>query len=292
MKSLETIEIETWENSIPEEVRNKAVHALENGKVLYFPKLAFPLNLHEQLFLSPEIIAPKSKNISYEIRRDRLAGAIYSGEDGLLLKEMIRRYALTSRQFLEKLIPHYSSSLIQAKTSFRPVEILGRKSSYRKDDTLLHVDSFPSNPTKGQRILRVFTNVNPNGKPRVWRLGEPFQDVVDKIAPRVSHPIWGTARLFHLLKITKDYRTAYDHYMLQIHDTMKGDAHYQKTVPQEEMHFPSGSSWVVYTDQVSHAAMSGQHLFEQTFHLPIRGLKNACTAPLKVLERFFNKNLI
>ena len=205
---------------------------------------------------------------------------------------MIKRYAQISRQFIEKLIPSYTPFLIQAKTSFRPVEIQGRKSSYRKDDTRLHVDSFPSNPTKGKRILRIFTNINPEGKPRVWRLGEPFEDVVEKMLPRVSSPIWGLAAINKLLGITKDYRTPYDHYMLQIHDTMKGDNNYQKTVSQCEVQFPPGSTWVVYTDQVSHAAMSGQHVLEQTFYLPVEGIKDAATHPLKVLEKKLKKSLI
>lgn len=292
MKSLEEFLIKAWEENISDAVQKKAVLALEEGKVLFFPKLPFALNDEEFQFLSPEKLGDK-KNISYDIRNDRLAGSLCEGEEAEKLKEMIRRYAVTSRKFLEKLIPEYKAHLIQGKTSFRPAEIFGRKNpSYRKDDTLLHVDSFPSNPTKGKRILRVFTNINQEGKPRVWRTGEPFQDVVKKIAPKASHPIPGVALLLKLLKITKDYRTLYDHYMLQIHDAMKGDGDYQSTVPQEEVRFPAGSSWIVYTDQVSHAAMSGQHVLEQTFHLPVVGLHNEATAPVRVLEKFFNKALV
>ena len=291
--SLEHFDIDTWEQSIPNNVQHKAIQSLENGFVLYMPSLRFHLNDNELPFLSPDIVDPKSKNISYDIRKDRLAGTLCSEKEAAELKAMIKRYALTSRQFLEKLIPHYTSSLVQGKTSFRPVEICGRKSSsYRKDDTLLHVDSFPSNPTKGQRILRVFTNINHQGKPRVWRLGEPFENVVEKMLPRVSSPIWGVASFLKLVGITKDYRTPYDHYMLQIHDTMKGDKNYQKTVSQCEVQFPPGSTWIVFTDQVSHAAMSGQHVLEQTFHLPVEGIKNVSTNPLRVLEKRLDKLLV
>lgn len=288
---LEHFEIQDWEQPISQSVQTKAIQSLENGQVLYFPSLPFVLHDNERPFLSPEIVDPKTKNISYDIRKDRLAGSIQSEKEAAELKAMIKRYATTSRHFLENLIPHYSPFLIQAKTSFRPVEISGRKSSYRKDDSLLHVDSFPSSPTKGQRILRVFTNINPEGEPRVWRLGEPFEDVVEKILPRASSPIWGVASFLQLVGITKDYRTEYDHYMLQIHDTMKGDNHYQKTVPQSEARFPPGSTWIVFTDQVSHAAMSGQHVLEQTFHLPVNGIKNTATNPLMVLEKRLNRQL-
>jgi hypothetical protein len=293
MKSLEKLLINSWEEKISREKQDSAINALENGLVLFFPALPFELSLEEKQFLNPAIVNPKTKNISYDIRSDKLSGSLCSGKEEQHLKGMVKRYATTCRHFIEKLLPHYTSSLIQARTSFRPVEISGRKNpSYRKDDTLLHVDSFPSSPTRGQRILRIFTNVNPDNKPRVWRVGEPFSDVVRKIHPKVSRPIPGMARLLQLLQITKAYRTPYDHYMLQIHDTMKGDAAYQRTVPQEEIHFPAGSSWMVYTDQVSHAALAGQHVFEQTFHLPVEAIKHQQTNPLRVLEKYLEKALI
>lgn len=293
MKNLEVFAIENWNNAISQDIKLKAVKALEKGKVLYFPNLVFQVQKDEIPLLSPDKVEPKTKNISYDIRNDRLAGTLFENHEADQLKEFMMRYAITTRNFLNELIPHYNAHLDQAKTSFRPVEIFGRKNpSYRKDDTRLHVDSFPSNPTKGNRILRVFSNVNPDNKPRVWRVGEPFENVAKKMIPRVSHPIFGVAQLLKLLKITKDYRTQYDHYMLQIHDAMKKDVDYQKTAPQEEIKFPTGSTWIVYTDQVSHAAMSGQHVLEQTFHLPVQGLNNPATAPLKVLERLLNKPLI
>lgn len=293
MKNLEALPIELWDEPISEELKNKAITALEGGKVLYFPALPFQIKTTERPFISPDKVDPKAKNISYDIRYDRLGGTLHTGQDADILKGMLKRYATTSRKFLEKIIPYYTSTLIQGRTSYRPVEIEGRKNpSYRKDDTRLHVDAFPSSPTKGQRILRVFTNINPNGKMRVWRLGESFQKVAEKFAPTVSTPFPGSAYLMQLLKITKDYRTLYDHYMLHIHDNMKGDVHYQQKADQEEFRFPAGSTWIVYTDQVSHAALSGQHVLEQTFYLPIEGIKIQSTAPLKVLEKLLNKQLV
>lgn len=290
---VETIDLESWEGPFSQETKDKAVGALEQGKVVYFPTLFFPINANERPLISDEKVDPKSKNISYDIKNDRLAGTLHAQEEIEILKGMIKRYAITSRKLLELLIPHYTAGLIQAKTSYRPVEIEGRvPASYRKDDTRLHVDSFPSNPTKGQRILRVFSNINPQGKPRVWRLGEPFEKVSQKFAPGVKAPLFGSSYLLQLLKITKDYRTLYDHYMMNMHDTMKGDMGYQKNAHQQEVRFPAGSSWMVYTDQASHAAMSGQHVLEQTFHLPVGALQNESTSPLRVLEKLLNKTLV
>ena len=56
-----------------------------------------------------------------------------------------------------------SPRITRARASFRPAEIAGRQTSWRKDDTRLHIDSFPASPVQGRRILRVFSNVNPLG---------------------------------------------------------------------------------------------------------------------------------
>jgi hypothetical protein len=292
MTLLKSFSIKQWDSSISQEEQTGAIRDLEEGKVLYFPNLSFLLETKEQKYLRPEIVAPKAKNISYNPQKDILGGTVFQGDEANHLKEMLRRYSALSLRFLEKILPHYTPYLSQGKTSFRPVEIEGRKTSYRKDDTRLHVDAFPSNPTKGCRILRVFTNINPDGKPRLWRLGEPLEKVFEQFLPKASSPIWGSASLLKLLRVTKDYRTPYDHYMLQIHDSMKGNEQYQKTVSQETVAFPPGSSWIVYTDQVSHAAMSGQHVLEQTFHMPLNSLKVESTAPLRAMERHLKKSLL
>jgi hypothetical protein len=291
-KRLETIDLESWHAPMAAALQQQVIKALEEGKVLYFPRLAFSLQPHEFSFLCPSKADPKSKNISYDLRSDKLGGMQCSNEEAQQLKEMIKRYSIASRKLLENLFPIYIPHLIQARTSLRPVEIAGRKTSFRKDDTLLHVDSFPATPSKGHRIMRIFTNINPEGKGRVWRLGEPFQDVVKTMALRTKQPLPGIRSLLKWLKITKDYRTLYDHYMLQIHDNMKADGHYQRQVSQEEVHFPPGSTWIVYTDQVSHAAMSGQHVLEQTFHLPPNAMQNPATTPLAELEKYFKQKLL
>lgn len=292
MEFLETINLESVDGTISKEMQQNAIKALEGGKVLFFPQLPFKLKQSELCFLSPTKVDPKSKNISYDIRTGKVGGTICQGEEAKLLNEMMHRYATQSRRLLENLFPSYIPHLIQARTSYRPVEASGRPQSYRKDDTRLHVDAFPATPTKGQRIMRVFTNVNPDGKPRVWRVGEPFPDLVDRMAPKINAPFPGLSYLLKALKITKDYRTLYDHYMLQMHDRMKGDLDYQKSVQQLEVKFPPGSTWIVYSDQVSHAAMSGQYLFEQTFHMPVNGLQDPSTAPLCVLEKFLKRPLV
>ena len=96
----------------------------------------------------------------------------------------------------------------------------------------------------------------------------------------------------HALHITKSRRSAYDHYMLQLHDRVKADADYQREAPQRAVDFAPGTTWVVYSDQVMHAAMGGQFMMEQTFYLESPALKNPASAPVAVLQRLLGRPLL
>jgi hypothetical protein len=95
-----------------------------------------------------------------------------------------------------------------------------------------------------------------------------------------------------MLGITKRRRSDYDHYMLRLHDRMKADLAYQSSAAQKPYEFPAGSSWIVFTDQVSHAAMSGQYALEQTFHLPVDAMQDPSQSPLRILERVVGRQLV
>jgi hypothetical protein len=197
-----------------------------------------------------------------------------------------------SQALVQHLLPSYMATLEKGRTSFRPLEIAGRPSSWRQDDSRLHVDSFPSSPTRGKRILRLFSNVNPIGEGRTWRLGEPFEQVARRYQSSLQGQPWGSSQVLEMLGITKGQRSAYDHYMLQLHDRMKADSAYQASAKQQTVVFEPGSSWLVYTDQVSHAAMGGRLAFEQTFYLPVAGMREPAKSPLRVLERLMGRELV
>lgn len=287
------LDLNCWSSNVAPEIQLQAIQALELGKVVCLPSLAFDLSEYEKPLLTPTICDKRRKNISYDLCADKIGRTNVKPEQVSILQKMMQRYAVCSRQLLNNLFPQYSTSVRQARTSYRPVEIAGRRAaSPRKDDTLLHVDSFPATPVSGERILRMFTNINPHGKSRVWRVGEPFDQVVQKFAPLVKKPLIGSAYLNQLFKITRGKRSLYDHYMLNMHNLMKSDPDYQLTVMQQELQLHPGSTWLVYTDQVSHAAIAGQYVLEQTFHLPVQALGNVDSAPLKVLEKFLSAALV
>ena len=91
--------------------------------------------------------------------------------------------------------------------------------------------------------------------------------------------------------MTKRLRSEYDHLMLQLHDRMKADEGYQRGGPQLTFEFPSGSTWVCFSDQTVHAAMAGQHMLEQTFHLPVARQYDVQASPLAILTRLAGRPL-
>jgi len=290
METLETLDIKSWHGPFPPEVVSRAADALETGRLLFAPQLPFELFERECRFLSPDILDGKSKNVSFRPDSGVLKGACCVGPERGELLAMLERYNERSFELLKGLCPDYVNFLQHGFTSFRPAQIANRTTSWRHDDTRLHVDAFPSRPMRGLRILRVFTNVSPQVS-RVWRVGENFEAAAANFLPAIKPPWRATAALLCWLRITKGRRTAYDHYMLGIHDRMKADDAYQSQVPQTQLAIPPGTTWACFTDSVSHAAMSGQFAFEQTFYLPLSAMKRPERSPLRVLERFLNRTL-
>jgi len=292
MSFLQEFDIRFWSQPCSESIRKRAINGLEHGLILFLPHLTFEVTEAESRFLSPIWSDGRSKNINLDGEKDLLKGARGSEPDLSELRGMIKRFAAQAKGLIQVLLPSYAPFLTQARTSFRPVQVEERPTSYKKDDRRLHVDAFPSRPNYGERLLRVFTNVNAAGQPRVWKAGEPFEDMARRFLPDIQGPIPGSAWLLNALGITKGKRSLYDHVMLQLHDRLKKDMAYQQQAPQREIVFPAQSTWLVFSDQVLHAALSGQFMFEQTFHLPVHALSEPETAPLRVLERLLARPLI
>ncbi|MET3448747.1 Kdo hydroxylase family protein [Ralstonia sp. 1138] len=265
--------------------------ALERGNVLHFPALVFPLEAPERRFLDARWSDGKTKNINLRADEANVRGAVGPLADLRDLTALIRRYADAAERLVLTLFPDYAPHLKRAGTSLRPAEIAGRPVSWRKDDTRLHVDAFPSNPLHGQRLLRVFHNVDPDAS-RVWRIGEPFADFAQRFVPKTRGMLPGQSWLMHKLHITKRPRSEYDHRMLQLHDLAKADLVYQRRAPQQTFEFAPGATWIVFSDQALHAAMRGRAMMEQTFYLDPTAIADRTHAPEAVLSRMLNKPML
>lgn len=271
------ITIEKSLNQIKAE-NSSYISELEDGNIIYLPKCGFRIN--SEFDFKGNL--SKAKNISYDFLTQKLKG--YSEnltlETRQSLQTEIHNYAKFAQQLIFTLFPSYTEFLQWGRTSYRPAKIAHRKISKIKDDRKLHVDSFPATPVNGFRILRIFSNIHPDNEARVWNIGENYNDVVRRFAPKLKPYRKWQARLLRLLQLTKSLRSGYDHYQLKLHDAMKLDDTYQQNVTAEIVHFPSNTTWIAFTDQVSHAALSGQFLLEQTFYLPTHAMINFKKSPL------------
>ena len=291
MNPISTLELAQWEAPQDAAAAAAATLDLEKGGVLFLPRLEFALIESERRFLSPRWLEGTAKNVSYDPRTAKIAHTSAAGDDRAQLAGLMDRYAQHAHALVSSLCPHYKGNLAHGLTSFRPVETRGRETSRKKDDTRLHVDAFASRPNQGLRILRVFSNVNPRGEPRVWEIGEPFDAMAQRFARRVP-PQWpGSAWLLEKLHVTKGRRSAYDHVMLNLHDTAKLDDGYQRSSQRTRFEFPAHSTWIVFTDRVMHAALAGQFLLEQTFYLPVAAMRDERYAPLRILEDVYKRKL-
>ena len=287
---IEVLELEG--EAAPRAGSNRAAQVLEAGGMIVFPDRRFALSSAEMQMLDPAISDGRAKNISLDLSTGRVSGARLDDGGRVILADMIGRFASTADDLLAELTPRYAPDLQRRRTSFRPGAIADRALSRRKDDRRLHVDAFPANPVQGRRILRVFANVHPAGEPRVWNVGEEsFETVAVRFRDRLTAR-GRTAGLRAALGVTRGRQTPYDQIMLQLHDAAKLDDRYQAEASRRRLELPAGSMWVVYTDSVMHAALSGQYAFEQTYLMPVDAMQDEAASPLRILERITRRPLV
>jgi hypothetical protein len=283
-----SLDLEGWCPALSPAIQERAVHAIEGGGVVVLPRVTFEMDERERRFLSSSWSDGRAKNVSLE--GDKLKGARGEPADLTELCAMVKRFAESAASLIGALFPRYAPYVKRARTSFRPQPAVGRDVSWRKDDSRLHIDAFPSRPNHGERILRVFTNVNP-AESRVWRVGESFEAMAKTLLPRIRKQVPGSAALLAALQVTKGKRSAYDHLMLNLHDRAKEDMAYQQECEQCFVEFAPGTTWLCFSDQVMHAAVSGQYMMEQTIQLPVSALYDPQRAPLAILERLSRRRL-
>jgi hypothetical protein len=274
---------------------------LEEGNILLFQRTPFALAAEDREFLlrQRQTEAGYHKNIAYRPEGDRVTGvARQQAEDALELKRVLRDYSKTVVGLAAGVLSPYAGQWRLDYASFRPQEEAGRKLSRHARNDLLHVDSFPTRPTRGDRIFRVFTNINP-AAPRVWRTGETFPELAERFAiasgllERASRrgPGRSVLSLLRSAGFPVSARPPYDEFMHRFHNFLKDNESYQGSARAQVVSFPPGSTWMVFTDMVTHAVLSGQFALEQTFLIARRSLTLPDRAPVSVLERLSGKTL-
>jgi len=279
---------------------------LEAGNVLFFEATPFVVPDLSQNFLRGLDFAGGAihKNIAYRPVSDRITGFEAENSEAERLRSIMREYSRAVVAFASKLLPEYAADWRLDYASFRPLEEEGRDLPINKRNDLIHIDAFPSRPTNGDLILRVFTNVHPS-KTRNWVVTDPFPVIAEKYARKAGlHEIAAgctsmggkllnhSARLLKTMGLPVVPRSGYDRFMLHFHDYLKRSADFQETCAKYRFDFPPGSTWLAFTDVVPHSVHSGQHALEQTFLIARRSLVRPDHAPVAVLERLCGKPLL
>ena len=274
--------------------------AIEQGNILFFEHTPFALPEQDRELLRSTALSSSShhKNIAYRPTADKVTGFDRAAvQDGEALRAVMRNYSQNALQFLRALLPRYMDKCRVDFASFRPQEEEGRDLPTKKRNDLLHVDAFPTRPTRGDLILRLFTNINLT-KPRAWLTSDPFEPLAHRyaldaglkqLADQPEGPLWG--RLLNAVGFPGAQRSAYDRFMLGFHDYLKFNRDYQDNCPKYRFEFPPDSTWMVFTDVVPHAVLSGRYALEQTVIVRKESLVQPQHAPIEILQTICNRPL-
>jgi len=268
---------------------------LEAGNILFFPNPPFTIVQDDRDFLlgRTQTSSALHKNIAYRPAEDRITGLAKSEqEEAAHLRLILKNYSQSAEKFLSALLTPYAGKWKLDFASFRPLEERGRPARLHARNDLPHFDAFPTRPTNGDRILRFFTNLNP-AQSRVWNTSQTFEAIGPDFAkaiglpgPRSAHPLArGLRNLAAAIHLPGSRRSPYDTFMHRCHNAMKEDARFRESCPKQRWEFPPNSSWMVFTDCVSHAVLGGQYALEQTFIVSRAAMVEPRRSPIAILER-------
>jgi hypothetical protein len=262
---------------------------LERGEVVYLPTCPFALPVGDDLhFLFRQTLGGRRhKNIGYDPHTNKASGFRWQGdEQAARLTHALANFADTAAGWLSKALPRYAGGWRRDRASFRPEEEATRHMRLHARNDLLHIDAFPSRPTGGARILRLFANVNLS-EPRVWVTSETFPRLLERFGHAVGLPTGRASLARRLLRLfdPRPPRPLYDDFMRRLHHHLLSDEHFQEKGPRRFWSFAAGSAWLAFTDSVSHAELRGRFALEHTFFVPVDRLVDPSQAPSVLFER-------
>ncbi len=282
--------------------------SLERGSIVYFPESPVALPDAQDLeFIRQELPQLlKLKNISYHPEAGSVRGL---DSDDAAVKERVTRILKSTSdniaRFLSSAAPRLTANWTVGTCSFRPIEEQGRNLSAHASNELVHIDAGAYGATHGNRILRFFINVNPEAD-RVWVTKGNFPELLELHGPRANLHYAGAGKSYlsrgpldhawsglvkGLSKIGMPTAkvldsSPYDREMRRFHNYMKDTPAFQQDMQgHEEFRFPPYSAWMVFTDMVSHACMSGQFAFVHTSIVSLDNCRLPEMAPINLLRQ-------
>lgn len=271
----------------------ESARRLERGGLLFFPTAPFSLPSGPDLdFLQTLQLARRTdKAISYDPAAGKISGCRDTNE--ARLSELLTRFAQGVTSWLAQTFPSYAAHFRPDRVSFRPEEEATRRLRQTARNDLLHIDAFPNRPSSGDRVLRVFANVSPT-ESRIWLTSDPFAAVLDRYGAEVGLPArhmggwfdhlgWGSLRA---LRSAHRPRSAYDAFMLRLHDYLKRSDEFQERSRKRRWQFPPGSAWLAFTDACTYADLRGRFALEHSFFVSPGGLLLPEESPAALLDCF------
>ena len=269
-------------------------HRLERGELLTFAPCPFPLPAGDDLtfLFNQKLRGPLSKNISYDPRRGRVSGfAVQSAEATHRLGGLIAGFAEHALRWLASVLPGYAPLWEMDRATFRPDEEATRRLRPTARNDFLHFDAFPSRPSQGRRILRLYVNIHPTD-PRIWATSETFDRLLERYGALAGLP--GAARgdwlhrvgenMLRLLGPADMVRSAYDRFMLRLHHFLKLHEPFQERAPKKIWRFAPATAWLLFTDMLSHAELRGRYALELSLFVPTEALALPHLAPQALLS--------
>jgi len=274
---------------------------LERGEVVVFSTSPFALPAGEdaEFLLAQKLSSRAHKNISYDPHNDRAGGyARRSRAQAQRLTRILGEFARRATHWLGEFFPRYATAWKSDRVSYRPLEEATRRLRWKSRNDLLHVDAFPSRPSDGFRILRLFANVNPT-EPRVWATSYPFKELLksygtaaglpDQPLP-LSHQF--KRSMLRIFNPNRPKRSEYDQFMLRFHDHLKSNEEFQERVSKCVWKFPPGCVWLAMTDTCSHSVLSGRYALEHSYFVAPESLTLPNESPVALLERACGKPVL
>lgn len=277
--------------------------ALERGRIVEFttPPIELPpADVLETLRTElPRQL--KRKNVSYHPEADRVTGLDKDSPIADLVFTVLTQHRDRVTRFLQSVMPTLARNMRVGTCSFRPLQEQGRNLKPHASNELLHIDAGAYGATNGDRILRFFVNVNPE-EDRVWASNGAFPELFaglgreaglhEDLAHSLERGLVGKLRTATLAGIGKlgiplapmlD-SSPYDRVMRKFHNYMKDTPTFQEWGERRIFRFPPFSAWMVFTDMVSHASLSGQHALVYTALVPIENCQLPDLAPINILR--------
>ena len=279
---------------------------LERGEIVHFPQCPIELPDGADLRFLREDLAThlRNKNVSYHPETDSVPGLKADPARMERAQRILKQHAGRVEAFLQRTMPALTRDWTVGTSSFRPIQEKGRNLSAHASNELVHIDAGAYGPTHGDRVLRFFVNVNP-AEDRVWATRGAFPELYARFgrAARITPDTRGSASLERgaldnlrtgLLRTIAAAglpqamlidSSPYDRTMRRFHNFMKDEPAFRDDASSEtEIRFAPFSAWMVLTDMVSHASLSGQYALVNTFILRLASCRLPEFAPYRILS--------